>query len=288
MKIAIVTDSTAYLSRDEVVALDIKVMPIPVIIDGTVYREGVDLTTSEFYEKLATSETFPSTSQPAVGEWITLFESLKADGYDGAIVVNLASTISGTVNTVAGLADAVDDFTVYGYDSKITVRLMGHLVMKAAQMAQAGAEPADIIAMMDELQQTMDEYFIVDDLQNLVRGGRLSNASAIIGTMLKVKPILTFDNESNYIVPFEKVRSMKKAMARAEELFDQARANSKYPLRAMVIHANAEEAGAAWRDDLQQRHPDMPIELTYFGPVIGTHLGAGALALAWIREPDSL
>ena len=288
MKIAIVTDSTAYLSRDEVVALDIKVMPIPVIIDGTVYREGVDLATSEFYEKLATSETFPSTSQPAVGEWITLFESLKADGYDGAIVVNLASTISGTVNTVAGLADAVDDFTVYGYDSKITVRLMGHLVMKAAQMAQAGAEPADIIAMMDELQQTMDEYFIVDDLQNLVRGGRLSNASAIIGTMLKVKPILTFDNESNYIVPFEKVRSMKKAMARAEELFDQARANSKYPLRAMVIHANAEEAGAAWREDLQQRHPDMPIELTYFGPVIGTHLGAGALALAWIREPDSL
>ena len=220
MKIAIVTDSTAYLSRDEVAALDIKVMPIPVIIDGTVYREGIDLTTDEFYEKLATSASFPSTSQPAVGEWITLFESLQADGYDGAIVVNLAATISGTVNTVAGLTDAVPGFQVFGYDSKITVRLMGHLVMKAAQMAQNGAEPADIIATMDEMATTMDEYFIVDDLQNLVRGGRLSNASAIIGTMLKVKPILTFDNDSNYIVPFEKVRSMKKAMARAEELFD--------------------------------------------------------------------
>ncbi|MYV35244.1 DegV family protein [Weissella cibaria] len=288
MKIAIVTDSTAYLSRDEVAALDIKVMPIPVIIDGTVYREGIDLTTDEFYEKLATSASFPSTSQPAVGEWITLFESLQADGYDGAIVVNLAATISGTVNTVAGLTDAVPGFQVFGYDSKITVRLMGHSVMKAAQMAQNGAEPADIIATMDEMATTMDEYFIVDDLQNLVRGGRLSNASAIIGTMLKVKPILTFDNDSNYIVPFEKVRSMKKAMARAEELFDQARAEANYPLRAMVIHANAPEAGAKWRDELQQRHPDMPFELTYFGPVIGTHLGAGALALAWIREPDSL
>ena len=288
MKIAIVTDSTAYLSHDEVAALDIKVMPIPVIIDGTVYREGIDLTTDEFYEKLATSASFPSTSQPAVGEWITLFESLQADGYDGAIVVNLAATISGTVNTVAGLTDAVPGFQVFGYDSKITVRLMGHLVMKAAQMAQNGAEPADIIATMDEMATTMDEYFIVDDLQNLVRGGRLSNASAIIGTMLKVKPILTFDNDSNYIVPFEKVRSMKKAMARAEELFDQARAEAKYPLRAMVIHANAPEAGAKWRDELQQRHPDMLFELTYFGPVIGTHLGAGALALAWIREPDSL
>ncbi|MGY4842089.1 DegV family protein [Weissella cibaria] len=288
MKIAIVTDSTAYLSRDEVAALDIKVMPIPVIIDGTVYREGIDLTTDEFYEKLATSASFPSTSQPAVGEWITLFESLQADGYDGAIVVNLAATISGTVNTVAGLTDAVPGFQVFGYDSKITVRLMGHLVMKAAQMTQNGAEPADIIATMDEMATTMDEYFIVDDLQNLVRGGRLSNASAIIGTMLKVKPILTFDNDSNYIVPFEKVRSMKKAMARAEELFDQARAEANYPLRAMVIHANAPEAGAKWRDELQQRHPDMPFELTYFGPVIGTHLGAGALALAWIREPDSL
>ena len=288
MKIAIVTDSSAYLSQAEVDALDIKVVPIPVIIDGVSYREGIDLTTSEFYEKLATSTNFPSTSQPAVGEWVTLFENLKADGYDGAIVINLAATISGTVNTVAGLTDAVADFKVWGYDSKITVRLMGHLVMKAAQLAQAGMGAEQIMATLDELAATMDEYFIVDDLKNLVRGGRLSNASALIGTMLKVKPILTFDNESNYIVPFEKVRSMKKAMARAEELFDQARAAADYPLRAIVIHANAEAAGEKWREELQQRHPDMPFELSYFGPVIGTHLGSGALALAWIQDPESL
>jgi len=288
MKIAIVTDSTAYLSQAEVDALDIKVVPIPVIIDGVSYREGIDLTTSEFYEKLATSNNFPSTSQPAVGEWITLFESLKTDGYDGAIVINLAATISGTVNTVAGLTDAVADFKVWGYDSKITVRLMGHLVMKAAKLAQAGVAADQIMAILDELATTMDEYFIVDDLKNLVRGGRLSNASALIGTMLKVKPILTFDNDSNYIVPFEKVRSMKKAMARAEELFDQARKAADYPLRAIVIHANAEAAGEKWREELQQRHPDMPFELSYFGPVIGTHLGSGALALAWIRDPESL
>ena len=288
MKIAIVTDSSAYLSQAEVDALDIKVVPIPVIIDGVSYREGIDLTTSEFYEKLATSTNFPSTSQPAVGEWVTLFENLKADGYDGAIVINLAATISGTVNTVAGLTDAVADFKVWGYDSKITVRLMGHLVMKAAQLAQAGMGAEQIMATLDELAATMDEYFIVDDLKNLVRGGRLSNASALIGTMLKVKPILTFDNDSNYIVPFEKVRSMKKAMARAEELFDQARAAADYPLRAIVIHANAEAAGEKWREELQQRHPDMPFELSYFGPVIGTHLGSGALALAWIRDPESL
>jgi DegV family protein with EDD domain len=182
----------------------------------------------------------------------------------------------------------VEDFEVYGYDSKITVRLMGHMVMKAAQMAQAGLDITEIIKTLDVLSATVDECFIVDDLQNLVRGGRLSNASAFIGTMLKIKPLLTFDNETNHIVPFEKVRSMKKAMQRAETLFAEAKSQADYPLRAIVIQGNDEVTGKAWHDELQKKYPDMLIEYSYIGPVIGAHLGKGALALAWLRDPDSL
>ena len=288
MKLAVVTDSTAYLSQEEIDKYDIKVVPIPVIIDGVTYREGVDITTEEFYDKLMTSSEFPTTSQPSLGTWLTLMDSLKEAGYEGAIVINLASTISGTVNTVASLNDMVDNFNVYGYDSKITVRLMGHMVMKAAKMAQADHDISEIIATLDKLSATVDECFIVDDLQNLVRGGRLSNASAFIGTMLKIKPLLTFDDETNQIVPFEKVRSMKKAMQRAEILFAQAKEAADYPLRAMVIQGNDKEAGQAWHDKLQKEYPDMRIEFSYIGPVIGAHLGKGALALAWLRDPDSL
>ncbi len=288
MKLAVVTDSTAYLSQEEIDKYDIKVVSIPVIIDGITYREGVDITTDEFYEKLTTSSEFPTTSQPAVGVWLSLFDKLKVEGYDGALVINLASTISGTVSTVASLNDMVEDFEVYGYDSKITVRLMGHMVMKAAQMAQAGLDITEIIKTLDVLSATVDECFIVDDLQNLVRGGRLSNASAFIGTMLKIKPLLTFDNETNHIVPFEKVRSMKKAMQRAETLFAEAKSQANYPLRAIVIQGNDEVTGKAWHDELQKKYPDMLIEYSYIGPVIGAHLGKGALALAWLRDPDSL
>lgn len=288
MKLAVVTDSTAYLSQEEIDKYDIKVVPIPVIIDGVTYREGIDITTEEFYDKLMTSSEFPTTSQPALGTWLSLIDSLKEAGYEGAIIINLASTISGTVNTVASLNDMVDGFDVYGYDSKITVRLMGHLVMKAAEMAQAGHDITEIIAILDKLSATIDECFIVDDLQNLVRGGRLSNASAFIGTMLKIKPLLTFDNETNHIVPFEKVRSMKKAMQRAETLFAEAKSQADYPLRAIVIQGNDEVTGKAWHDKLQKKYPDMRIEYSYIGPVIGAHLGKGALALAWLRDPDSL
>lgn len=288
MTVAIVTDSTAYLTADEIKNLKIEVVPIPVIIDGTTYQEGIDLKRESFYDLLAQAEHFPTTSQPAVGEWLTLFERLKQAGYDEALVINLSSTISGAGQTVAGLATSISDFKVHAYDSKLTVRIMGQLVLKAAQMAQEGARVETITHTLDALRETIDEYFVVDDLQNLSRGGRLSNASALVGTMLKVKPILTFDPETNYIVPFEKVRSMKKALARTEQLFENAIAEVDYPIHAIVIYSNNAEQAEKWMSELQTRFPEVTFELSYFGPVIGTHLGAGSLALGWMREPDSV
>jgi DegV family protein with EDD domain len=288
MTLAIVTDSTSYLTEDEVKKFNINVMPIPVIIDNKMYKEGVDFTTDEFYDLLASSAEFPKTSQPATGEWLELFEQLKSDGHDEALVISLSSTISGTINTVTSLENAIEGFKVHSYDSKLTVRIMGLLVLKAAQMAEAGKSMDEILTVLNQLTPTIDEYFVVDDLQNLARGGRLSNASAILGSMLRVKPILTFDNESNYIVPFEKVRSMKKALGRAEDLFVQAKEEADYPLHGLVVHGNSLEAGEKFRDAMQEKYPDVPFDLSYFGPVIGTHLGSGAIALAWMREPDSL
>ncbi|RRG18204.1 DegV family protein [Weissella viridescens] len=288
MTVAIVTDSTAYLTEDESSKLNIEVVPIPVIIDGTMYQEGVDLKRESFYERLAQAENFPTTSQPAVGDWLTLFERLKQEGYDEALVINLSSTISGAGQTVAGLASEIPDFKVHAYDSKLTVRIMGQLVLKAAEMAQQGASVAEITETLDALRETIDEYFVVDDLQNLSRGGRLSNASALVGTMLKVKPILTFDPNTNYIVPFEKVRSMKKALARTEQLFEAAITDVDYPIHAIVIYSNNETQAEKWMAELQARFPEVHFELSYFGPVIGTHLGAGSLALGWMRDPNSI
>lgn len=284
MKIAVVTDSTAYLSKELVAANHIRIVPIPVILDGTVYDEGKDITAAEYYTKLRTAKTFPSTSQPPLGEVLKLYENLANEGYDTIISIHLASTISGFVET---LRAAVADFKparVIVYDSQITVILMGELVLTAAQMAAAGATPDQIVATLDQLRATMGEYFIVNDLQNLVRGGRLSNAAGFIGGMLKIKPLLTFDDDSHKIVAFEKVRSLKKAYSRVEELFAETLATVDYPVKAWVIHANDPEAAAAWQADLEAKFPQVTFAQSYFGPVIGTHLGEKAIAVAWIQD----
>ena len=287
MKIAVVTDSTAYLTEQQVKDHHLFVVPIPVILDGQVYDEGVDITTEEFYQKLKTSETFPSTSQPPLGEMLKLYEDLGNEGYDAVICIHLASTISGFVTTLKNAASTIDNIQVVPYDSGITVMLMGYLAMEAARMARDPEVTVDqIIARLDDLKSTMDECFIVNDLQNLVRGGRLSNASAFIGSMLKIKPLLTFDADTNKITAFEKVRSLKKAYARAEQIFAETAERVDYPLRALIIHANDEPAAIAWRDKLQANYPDLPIDISYFGPVIGTHLGEKAIALAWIKDFD--
>ncbi|HIW89472.1 MAG TPA: DegV family protein [Candidatus Ligilactobacillus excrementipullorum] len=287
MKIAVVTDSTAYLSPKQIEKYNIHIVPMPVIIDGKTYREGVDLTTDQFYDKLRTSDSFPSTSQPAVGELVQMYENLGDQGYDVVISIHLAATISGFYNTLQTVvAPQVKNTKVIPFDSEITVLLMGYLVIEAARMAQRGETPATIISRLEHLRQTQDEYFVVDDLQNLVRGGRLSNATAFIGSVLKIKPILTFDEETDQIVAFDKVRSTKRALKRVESLFEEKLKKVDYPVRMIIIQGNDEEAAINWQQKLAKQYPDFTIDNSYFGPVIGTHLGEKALALAWMEDID--
>lgn len=287
MKIAVVTDSTAYLSPKQIEKYNIHIIPMLVIIDGKTYHEGVDLTTDQFYDKLRTSDSFPSTSQPAVGELVQLYENLGEQGYDAVISIHLAATISGFYNTLQTvIAPQVKNTKVIPFDSEITVLLMGYLVIEAARMAQRGETPATIIKRLEHLRKTQDEYFVVDDLQNLVRGGRLSNASAFIGSVLKIKPILTFDEATDQIVAFDKVRSTKRALKRVETLFEEKLKATDYPVRMIIIHGNDEEAAVSWQQKLAKQYPGVTIDISYFGPVIGTHLGEKVLALAWMEDID--
>lgn len=284
MKIAVVTDSTCYLTTDELADNNITVIPIPVIVDGQVYEEGVTVTNAQYYEMLANSKSFPSTSQPAIGELIDVYEKLRDAGYDTIISIHLSSTISGMYNTVVNVANQIEGVNIYPYDSQITMRLMGELVLHASRLAAKGVEAEAIITELNQVRTTIKEFFVVDDLQNLVRGGRLSNASAFIGSVLKIKPLLTFDDNSHEIVAFEKVRSMKKARKRVEDLFADVVKEVTYPIKLTVYHANAPEVAEEWYDSLKQVYPSMPIEVAEIGPVIGTHLGQGALALGWVQD----
>lgn len=284
MKIAVVTDSTAYLPQQLIDQYHITVVPIPVVLDGQTYNEGVDISSADFYAKLNQSEHFPSTAQPAIGQMVELYENLGDQGFDIVLSIHLASTISGFFENLKNIVPLVKNTRVIPYDSQITVILMGQMVLLAAQMAQAGKTIDEILARLDALRATTDEYFIVNDLQNLVKGGRLSNASAFLGGMLRIKPILTFDDDSNKIVAFEKIRSLKKAYLRVEDLFAEALRKTDYPIHAFVIAANDEPAAIEWEAHLKERFPAVKFDVSYFGPVIGAHLGEKAIAIGWLKD----
>lgn len=284
MKTAVVTDSTAKLSQEIVDKYGIKVVSIPFIIDGHEYHDGIDITNEEFYQKLKSAKEFPTTSQPPVGEMINVYNQLAEEGFDAVISIHLAGTISGLIQTLNNLKGQLNNIALYPVDSLITEVPMSWMVIKAAKMAQAGKSPKEILQALDELKQQFDAVFVVDDLKNLAHGGRLSNASAFIGTVLKIKPLLHFDKETDKITAFEKVRSIKKAMKRAEDIIMEEVKQADYPVRLMVIHGNSPKRGEEWKNALQEKYPDIPVSVSEFDPVIAVHLGEGAMALGFIRD----
>lgn len=281
MKLAIVTDSTAYLNERIRNHKDLFIIPIPVIIDDQPFEEGVDIGYEEFYQKLKSSKDFPKTSQPVLGEVYQLYRSIKEQGYDTVISIHLSEGISGFVRTLTAIKEDIDGLQVIPYDSKITSVPMGYMVEKALEMSDEGKSLDDVLAAIDEIRDTTNAYIIVDDLDNLVRGGRLTNSAAIIGGLLKIKPILTF--EDGKIVLAEKIRSLKKALQRTEEIIEERRQANNNNLRIFVIHGNNPELAQQEYDKLSQKYPDVTIDVGTFGPVIGTHLGDKAIALGVAR-----
>ena len=288
MKTAIVTDSTAYLSKAEQKKYNVKVVPIPVIINGHSFNEGQDIDNRTFYRKLKAAKSLPSTSQPPLGEMVKTYDRLAEAGYDAVISIHLASTISGMYKQLKTIAPTFSQIKVIPYDSHITVKLMGYLAMVAGKMAQQNYPVKQILQRLNDLRSTIDEVFVVDDLKNLVKGGRLSNASGFVGSLFRIKPLLTFDNHTDKIVAFGKVRSRKKALHKTEQIFVKRVQAANYPIRAVVINADDPQGGDYWTKRIKALYPQMTVEQSYFGPVIGTHLGARALALGWMKDFDKI
>lgn len=279
MKTAVVSDSTAYIPKDLIEKYNIYIIPLNVIFGEETYQEELELSAAEFYEEVRNKE-LPKTSQPSVGQFVQLFESLSKD-HDAVICVHLSSGISGTYQGSITAGNMVENLEVYSFDSEISCMAQGFYAIEAAKMADEGKAPLDILARLDEMKKSMRAYFMVDDLSHLQRGGRLSSAQALIGGLLQVKPLLHFENK--VIVPFEKIRTRKKAINRIVDLLQEDVSNGE-AYQAVVIHANREEEANEWKAEMEQRFPNVEFSISYFGAVIGTHLGEGSMGLAWVKK----
>jgi DegV family protein with EDD domain len=280
MKTAILTDSTAYLPKELRDELNIYMIPLSVIFDDDAYREEFDITTEKFYEKVREGGKLPKTSQPVIGNFVETYEEI-AQKYDAVVGIYLSSGISGTYQSSMTAASMVEGLDVHSFDSEVSCAPQGFYVLRAVEMARQGKTPEEIIAELNEMKRCTRTYFMVDDLNHLKRGGRLNGAQALIGSLLQVKPILHF--EDKVIVPFEKIRTSKKALKRIGDLLEEDY-NEGDKLQAVIIHANREGDARDWMIDLKKRFPNAEFGISSFGPVIANHLGEGALAMGWTKK----
>lgn len=280
MKTAVVTDSTAYIPKELREKWNIHMIPLNVIFGNEVYQEEIDITWESFYEEVKT-KGLPTTSQPPIGQFVEMFEQLAAAGYDAVVCIHLSSGISGTFQGAVTAGSMVDGIKVYPFDSEISCMVQGFYALEAAKLASAHVDAEAILVRLTELKKSAQAYFMVDDLAHLQRGGRLSSAQAFIGSLLQVKPLLHFVDKG--IVPFEKIRTRKKAMKRIADLLgEDVSGGGDY--QAVIIHANREEEAEEWRKELSASYPNVEFSISYFGAVIGTHLGEGAMGMGWMKK----
>ena len=278
MTLAVITDSSAFLQAETLRKEDLFVLDIPVNIDGQEYVEGVNLTAQEFYEKMARSSELPKTSQPSIAKLDEILSSLKEKGYTHVLGLFLSSGISGFHQNIQYMTDEFEGLRIAFPDTRITSAPLGFMVESVFQWVEQGDDFESIIEKVTEQIENTSAFIMVDDLDHLVKGGRLSNGAAVLGNLLSIKPILYF-NDQGVIEVYEKVRTEKKATKRLVEIVKETTSNGNY--RIVVIHGNAPQKAADLRQLLIDGGVATDISIATFGSVIGTHLGEGSIALGY-------
>ncbi len=286
-KVAIVTDSTAYLPEDLVKAYNITVVPLVVIWGEETLFDNVDIGPNDFYERLSTAKVMPSTSQPTVNAFAEVFEKLHKEGYDILTLV-ISDALSGTLDSALQAKKMFPEANIECIDSQNTSVPLEYMVLSAARAAKNGASLAECKQLAETIRKHSEVFFAVDTLEFLHRGGRIGGASRFLGTALDLKPILSL--EEGKIEALERVRTSKRAHSRLIELLE-TRINSHTPVNMIgVVSAAAEKSASHLLSEIKKRFEPHEILMANLSPVIGTHTGPGTVGVAYVAgvEPELL
>lgn len=270
-RIALVTDSTAYLSKEETAEHGITVIPLTVNFeDGFIYDGIVD--TEEFFARVDRSEKLPFTSQPAIGQFVEVYRSLVEAGKE-VVSIHISSRLSGTFESARGAAAMVDPGKITVVDSTTTSAPMALLVLAASRWAREGLGRSEIAAKLEKAKPEVRTFFIPDTLEYLKKGGRIGGAQALLGSLLQIKPILYF--AEGKIEVFKKVRTRRRAINR---MLQEIPLESKY-LKVAVVHCAALEDAFGIKEMILEMAPHARVEIREFGPVLSTHGGPGLVGM---------
>ena len=281
-KTGIVMDSTGYLPKEILEQFQIRVVPLNVNIGEETFAE-TELTNQIFFEKLSHISGLSTTSQPSVGKFLEIYESMFSEGIENIVSIHLSSAISGTIHSALMAKELASSPNIHIFDSKSSALGLGVLAWAAGEWAEQELSTSEILAQLQIMKQQTELYFIVNTLENLRKGGRIGGAAALVGTLLQIKPILYF-NQHAQIDVFDKVRSRHRAWERVLQELTRALSTGKR-YRICVMHVNIPDEGLILLHELQVRFPEHEIQLFEAGAVIATHVGPGAFGLTFHPWP---
>ena len=271
---AVVTDSTADLPSEWRDRYGIEVVPLKVLFGHETLRDGVDMTSDEFFTRLAASTSLPTTSAPSPGEFAEVYRRL-AEDHDGCISIHIGARLSATAEAARVGAEAVEGFKVNVIDSQSVSMPMAFLCRVAAECASLDEATAAVKQRVPKCRVLA----LLDTLRFLEMGGRLSRTQAVIGTMLDLKPLLLVA-ENAEIKPVDRVRTRSRAIPRMVDFF-----RSEMPVESVgVMHAQAPDEAERIATELRRELPDLEIPVGQIGCVLGTHTGPKALGLVYIKR----
>ena len=274
--VRIVTDSTAFLKEETIKQYNITVVPLYVNFENEVILDG-SISNATFFDRLKKSAKMPFTSQPSPGDFVKVFEPILEQG-DDIVTLVISSGISGTYESATNAAKLLDPKRIGVVDSIITSGGLAMLVKEASEAAIEGKTKDEIVELMEDKKRRLRLFFIPDTLEYLKKGGRIGGAQALLGTLLKIKPVLYLN--SGKVDTYDKVRTMKKAMGRIVDEIPPA----KGPFTLTVVHGEAIDNANKLKDMIIERFPEAEVIIDELSPVIGTHAGPGVVGLCFYAQ----
>lgn len=281
-KVRIVADSTSDIPAELRKRLQISMVPLKVLFGEETYLDAITIQSAQFYEKLKSATVLPTTSQPSPLDFFEVYERLLDEDSDSPIIsIHLSAVLSGTHQSAViakSMLERKSDITIV--NSKSASFGIGVQVIKAAEMAQAGQSKEQILDEINRIQNDMALYFLVDTLEYLHKGGRIGKASALIGSILNIKPILSLDKDGG-VYSVDKVRGSKKAMAQIAERLKASFGEA--PVGMMLAWTDKKELADELGERIKSELNVKEVGYTTVGSVIGVHTGPGTSAVFMYR-----
>jgi len=275
-KIALVTDSTCDLPESVVKDKNITVIPLNVHFGEETFLDGIDLQSNEFFEKLSTSDIHPQTSQPSVGRFVEVYNDLLKK-HDSILSLHISSKLSATYNSALQAQKEIGNENIKVIDSMNGTLGLGAIVHHMAELNQKGESFENLVIEVEKIIPNAIFMGLVPTLEYLAKGGRIGKARAFMGSILKIKPILSaVDGE---IQSVGKARTLIKGM---DFIVDEMK-NHKIS-KLFIVHANHEERANLLKDKTKDLIDPKDVIIAEFGPVVGTHLGPGAFGVGFISS----